>query len=366
MTQQAQHPGRISQCIEKSLAQLNNRDEIFYYDITKKDLFIWSACPLCDSKETRRIAEVYLKKELLFFTTDICEKCFHIFRGISPSAEWFMARWKQIATGELCVYNPALEEKRKIRYELYYGLLHKYKSRGLLLDIGAAYGSGTNVFLERGFIAEALEPEQDRADYIREVCQIPVFHETIEDFKAEKNKYDAILFAHCLEHLNDPIAALKKLRDCLRPDGVLYVEIPIVWKVVDWQDALFMAHKHNFVEKNLKAIMAKVGFNIIDSYMIPDNDGPFCNLAFVAVKKTHPDLGDFDWPGLEAKLFDPKRFNIDDLIKLYRIQLPVKNVSGDVLKYDVPYINHFYHILRNDRTQCQLKDGYLSYQDEGK
>lgn len=355
--------GRISQCIEKSLSQLKNRDEILYYSITQKDLFIWEACPLCDSKQTRRITEVYLQKKLLFFTTDICENCLHIFRAISPSSEWFMARWKQISTGELCVYNPALEEKRKIRYELYYGILHKYKSRGLLLDIGAAYGTGTSVFLERGFIAEALEPEQDRADYIRQVCEIPVFHETIEDFKTESNKYDAILFAHCLEHINDPIKALKKLKQCLKPEGILYVEIPIAWKVIDWQDALFMAHKHNFVEKNLKKIMAKVGYNIIDSYLIPDNDGPFCNLALIAVKASHPDLGDFDWPGLDSKLFDPKHFTIEDLTKLYRIQLPIKDVPPGVLKYDVPYINHFYHILRKDRMHCTLKKGYLSYDE---
>lgn len=356
----AENSGRLSQCIDKSLAQLKNKDEILYYPINESDLHRWEHCPLCESTETQRICEVYLNKDMLFFSTDICKKCMHIFRGISPNTKWFVDRWHQIATGELQVYNPPLEEKRKIRYEMYYGILHKFKSKGVLLDVGAAYGSGTNVFLERGFDAIALEPEQDRAAYIRSVLDIPVYESTIEDFESS-SQFDLILFSHCLEHLSDPLGALKKLKSILADEGVLYIEIPMAWKVIDWQDALFMAHKHNFLEKNFKKIVELVGYKIIDSYLIPDNDAPFCNLALIAVKSNHPHYEHVELINKEMNLIDPQNYDINDLINLYKIQMPINVNNSSVLKYSVPYINHFYHIIRDNRRNFRIDGEYISY-----
>lgn len=363
MIESVKNPSRLSACIDNTLAQLKDKEEVFYYSITEKDLFFWTSCPLCQSENIKRISEVYLNKEFLFFTTDICQSCLHIFRAISPNLDWFSACWKRISTGELCVYNEALEEKRKNRYEMYYSFLNRYLSEGLLLDIGAAYGSGTSVFLERGFAAEALEPEHDRAEYIKQIYRIPVYGCTIEGFEPTDQKYDAIIFAHCLEHLNDPIDALKRMKNWLTDQGVIYLEIPMAWKFVDWQDSLFMAHKHNFIEKNIKSILDSLGYVILDSYLIPDADAAFCNLAMIVTQTTSS--YSFENPNRKNKpvnLFDPPHFDSQDLENLYRIQFPITELQNSVLKYNVPFINHFYYIIRREKDQFICDGQYISYE----
>lgn len=357
MNNDHQNTGRVSQCISHSLLQLKNKDENPNYPITTNDLIYWHHCPICYATPATRISEVYLNDDLLFFTTDLCETCYHIYRAISPNSQWFVERWKQIATGMLSVYNSDLEVKRKIRYELYFGILHKYKQKGLVLDVGAAYGSGTSVFLERGFRAEALEPEQDRADYIKHTYNIQTYQDTIEDFSTTPEKYDLILFSHCLEHITDPLDCLQKLKSYLKNDGFLYIEIPIAWKIIDWQDAFFMAHKHNFIEKNMITLLSKMGLNIVDRFLIPDNDGPFCNLAFIVTKSQGSKIEEYQFP----QLMDPITFKKEDLINLYRIHLPCDSPKNGVLKYSVPHINHFYHILRKNRTSFQYDGNFIRH-----
>ena len=44
----------------------------------------------------------------------------------------------------------------------------------------------------------------------------------------------------------------------------------------------------NFTERNLKKLMADAGFNILDAYLIPDNDGLFCNLGLALINNFKP------------------------------------------------------------------------------
>lgn len=334
---------RISDCITQTLSQSKLSKENNQYQISKDDLVTWDACPICESHDHTRISDVSLNGELVFFSTDICNICFHIFRKVSPNLKWFTDRWKQISTGEIAVYNAQLEEKRRVRYELYYGLLHSYKRSGRLLDVGAAYGSGTKVFISRGFDADALEPEDDRAAYIEKMLKIKCYNTTLESLSPEK-KYDLILFSHCLEHLNDPSYALNKLKGLLSSDGIIYLEVPIVWNVVDWQDSFFMAHKHNFTERNLKKLIDKEGLSVLSSFLIPDNDGAFCNLGLVlsGSLKTMPHVGD------QCNLIDPSQYSMNDLVNLYKINLP-ESLSKNSLHFETKHIDNFYHIVKGDK-----------------
>lgn len=338
---------RISDCIVNTLSQEKLLSENNHYSVTPQDLHTWDECPLCNSKSHTRISDVSLDNGPVFFSTDICDDCLHIFRKTSPNIQWFEDRWRQISTGELVVYNRQLEEKRRVRYELYYGILHKYKNKGLLLDVGAAYGAGTNVFISRGFDAEALEPEDDRAAYIKKTLGIECHNSTLESLLTEK-KYDLILFSHCLEHLNDPRFAMEKLKSCLSKDGIIYLEIPIVWNIIDWQDSFFMAHKQNFTEHNLKKLVFETGFNILDSYLVPDNDGLFCNLGLVI---TSASSSAFPIQKDETMLIDPLSYTKNSLMDLYKINIPTFSNDSNSMHFSVPYIDNFYHIVKGDKKK---------------
>lgn len=67
--------------------------------------------------------------------------------------------------------------------------------------------------------AECIKAVKDIGQFIECV------HSTFEDAQLDR-KYDAIFAVHCLEHLDDPVAVLKRCREWLAPEGKLFVAVP--------------------------------------------------------------------------------------------------------------------------------------------
>ena len=282
-----------------------------------------------------------------FCATSVCDDCLYTFRSISPSRDWFQARWKQISTKELEVFNPEVEEIRKRRYQQYIGLLSPYVPVGRLLDVGAAYGTGTTLFQERGFNVEALEPEDDKANYIENVLKLPVHTNPIEEFVLEKQRYDLVIFAHCLEHLDDPQFVMSRMKNLLKEEtGILYVEVPNIWNFVTWSDALYLTHKSNFTEENLIAFLNASGFEVLEKVWYQHTPDEPWDLG-VVLALIEPD----GQTKLGFNLDDSHTLN--DVRRLYRKNLPLARTPplDRVLRYSVPYIDHFYATLRFDTKQ---------------
>ena len=203
----------------KAIERLDAQGEALnHYHIDESDLTKLDHCTLCASENISRLTEVYLEARLNFLSTSVCNDCAHMFRSIFPSIKWFKRCWKQIATTKLEVFSAEIETIRKNRYENYYETLSKYIQSGRLLDVGAAYGTGTKVFRDHGFEVAAIEPEDDRANYINNYFNIPVMAESIDEMQADGEKYDLIIFAHCLEHVDDPTTAVLQLRNLLNKE----------------------------------------------------------------------------------------------------------------------------------------------------
>jgi hypothetical protein len=122
---------------------------------------------------------------------------------------------------------------------------------------------------------------------------------------------------------------------------------------------MFMAHKHNFTEKNIRKLVADAGFDVLDSYLIPDNDAPFCNLALILQPSENPVVS-------TDRLVDPAQFSEADLEGMYRIGLPVNPQGRSALRFNVPHITNFYHILKSDRRNCKFDGEYVTYESGSK
>jgi SAM-dependent methyltransferase len=63
--------------------------------------------------------------------------------------------------------------------------------------------------------------------------------------------YDCILASHCLEHVANPIRALKAWERVLKPDGLLVVILPHKERIFDWKrPTTSMDHMHKDFENN--------------------------------------------------------------------------------------------------------------------
>jgi SAM-dependent methyltransferase len=333
---------RLSFVMDLTLRQMDSKGtEELFYDVARGDLRFDPACPLCQARDSAVLTDVQLSG-LNFFETSVCHRCLHVWRSISPGREWFQARWKQIASPGLGVFNPELEKARLARYHIYYALIRRYVASGRLLDIGAAYGTGVDFFRHRGFDVEALEVEDDRARYINERLGIVAHHSAVEDFKPSGPGFDVILFAHCLEHLDDPRLALSHVAQCLEPKrGLLYLEVPLPWALNDWGDALYMAHKHNFMEVGLDRLIRECGLTIVEKFAIPEPGMEADHLGMLLTRgDAYPTRPTRDnWLGGEPSLAR--------ITELYHLNMPHRaRLAAGPIHYHVPYINNFFYIVR--------------------
>jgi len=94
-----------------------------------------------------------------------------------------------------------------------------------VLDVGAAEGLLGQALAGSGMVLDAIEPNPQWAGAARPLYR-KVYAATVEAVELEPGAYDAIVCADVLEHLVDPVAALRRLKSAAAPGAVFLVSVP--------------------------------------------------------------------------------------------------------------------------------------------
>jgi len=139
-----------------------------------------------------------------------------------------------------------------------------------LLDVGAGGGILVDEANKFGFDAVGIEINKL---LVAEATKrnIPVLWGNIENIEIFpfNYKFDIIVLNHLLEHLNDPVKTLSKLKEYLRDGGFLIIEVPNIESYLakkhklSWK-YIALEHIFYFSEKTLSKILSQIGFKIID------------------------------------------------------------------------------------------------------
>jgi 2-polyprenyl-3-methyl-5-hydroxy-6-metoxy-1,4-benzoquinol methylase len=120
----------------------------------------------------------------------------------------------------------AEEEGRRRTARRLLDLLAAHAPRGRLLEVGCGHGLLLDEARRRGYAVEGLELSVEAARYARERLGLSVREMVLEDAALDSERYDAVLLVDVLEHLDDPVAALERLRTMLAPGGALLIVTP--------------------------------------------------------------------------------------------------------------------------------------------
>lgn len=98
-------------------------------------------------------------------------------------------------------------------------------SPGRMLELGCGRGELLKGALNRRWSAYGVEMTED---YIRVARShgVKVECSSIEDCKSLEQTYDVVLLAAILEHLYDPMETLRRIKNALRPGGLLFIDVP--------------------------------------------------------------------------------------------------------------------------------------------
>ena len=133
-----------------------------------------------------------------------------------------------------------------------------------VLDIGTAGGAFLDAATRFGYDATGLEPSR----YLVEQGTrrgLKVLQGTIDSHPFERGSFDMVCLWDVIEHLTDPKASLARIRELLKPDGVLLINYP---DIGTWQAKLagrrfwwiLSVHLHHFSRKSMAAICVRAGF----------------------------------------------------------------------------------------------------------
>jgi 2-polyprenyl-3-methyl-5-hydroxy-6-metoxy-1,4-benzoquinol methylase len=149
----------------------------------------------------------------------------------------------------------------------------------LVLDIGSADGSVARSLVDRGCRVVAVELDRDAARAAEQVCERVVVGdlEALDLAEAlDGATFDVVLMLDVLEHLRDPLAALRQAAGRLGPTGRMIVSVPnVTHSAVRLQllagrfqytdtGLLDRTHLHFFDRAGLEQLLARAGLKVLE------------------------------------------------------------------------------------------------------
>jgi SAM-dependent methyltransferase len=148
--------------------------------------------------------------------------------------------------------------------------LHHTGRRPSLLDLGCGNGAFLVQMRDMGWRVHGLDTDA-RALEEAERAGLEVTHGTLEDLEAAGPRYDAITLGHVIEHLPDPLDALRRTCDLLRPGGMVWLATPNVEALGhrlfgrDWYAVDAPRHLSLFTQRALGDLLRRAGFERVEA-----------------------------------------------------------------------------------------------------
>jgi SAM-dependent methyltransferase len=115
----------------------------------------------------------------------------------------------------------AVESENEARY-LWFAMNVTYTESRKVLDIGSGIGVWPWLLKRAEYDVACVEENEISINFIKTKLDMTCF----DSIDAVLDQYDTVTLVHVLEHIEHPIAFLRKVKKLIRKGGNLYVEVP--------------------------------------------------------------------------------------------------------------------------------------------
>jgi SAM-dependent methyltransferase len=174
-------------------------------------------------------------------------------RGFARMASLAIRRWQ----GFLALRTPPLGALRE-------------RAPGRVLDVGCGRGDLGETLVRAGWRVTGIDPSPE-ACAVAARRGIDARVGTPATLDLEPGAYDAVSFQHSLEHVSDPLAALRSVAAALRPGGLVLITVP---NFGGWQARVFRSrwyhldlprHRTHFTAQGLETLLRRAGLEPVDT-----------------------------------------------------------------------------------------------------
>jgi 2-polyprenyl-3-methyl-5-hydroxy-6-metoxy-1,4-benzoquinol methylase len=193
-----------------------------------------------------------------------CGECGLAFVRDQPAASGLEPQYLEDTTSTGSYYR-ATARADSLTFRRRLNLMAKFHSqRGRLLDVGCSVGTLMSVAKEMDWEVEGLEPNPKAANLARK--QGFTVHEgffTEEQVRKLPGEYQCVVMSDVIEHISDPVEALRLARELLEPGGFLLLSTPNLESFWCRKFRLKpMEHLFLFSPENLRTLLVQLGLKI--------------------------------------------------------------------------------------------------------
>jgi 2-polyprenyl-3-methyl-5-hydroxy-6-metoxy-1,4-benzoquinol methylase len=187
------------------------------------------SCPVCGGMEQENVVEQNRLQVVR------CRRCGQRFVSPTPSESVLAAIYDRsyyegghgpVGFSDYAALVPA----RRRMFTSHLDRLARLHHPGRLLDVGCATGDFLLVASERGWDPVGVDPSPAREQAL--AAGLRLAGRTIDDADIPAHSIDVITFWDVLEHLADPVAALRRAAELLADGGVVAATVPNAGSVV--------------------------------------------------------------------------------------------------------------------------------------
>ena len=151
----------------------------------------------------------------------ICHECGAVEQPGLPSGAELHALYRETRDGSYLTE----EAGRRATARRLLGLIAEQVPAGRLLDVGCGPGLLLDEARTAGYDVVGIELSREAAQHARDALGLDVREVALEDFD-DAGGFDVVVLADVIEHVGDPVGAIARCADLLRPGGVLCVVTP--------------------------------------------------------------------------------------------------------------------------------------------
>ena len=200
-------------------------------------------CPICQRNEVELLHAIkYPAEENRILPVDYqivtCRKCGMVFDSFEADETVFNQYYSR--ENKYALSNTAgsggYSENEKIRFQRIVDFLiaQNVDKNAKIMDIGSGKGGLLSVLLENGFKNLCAVEKSDKCvEYMKIHASWSIIHSGLDELQ-EKNHSDLIICSQIFEHLLSPGRSLEILREVLRPEGMLLLEVPDASRYCDF------------------------------------------------------------------------------------------------------------------------------------
>lgn len=261
----------------------------FFGNFTDEALLKYRSCPLCGSKDFDVISKIdnfqffsdsrELPKRCLIQNV-ICQDCLCVYMNPAYTNYGFNILFSQSSMS----YGAPGGSREKIAPWLIQHEIIKFGD--CILDIGCGDGSFLNTF-PRDTVCIGIDIDKPSVDRAHKLFpHIKFVNNSFENISIEQIP-NVITLIHVLEHLPNPVATLRALRDISSEETFLVVEVPVLECATggDVTGFFTMIHMQHFSRSILRSMLEKSGWKIIKTVQMDGYNG-----YRVIAKKGQPNL----------------------------------------------------------------------------